>query len=62
MCWFMRQPSRQAGQNPFLAHAEILHFVLLPRLNAVDLLRLSLCCKGMQGWILGTEPALWQVS
>ena len=58
----MTQRSRQSGQNPFLAGAEVLQHVLLPHLSAVDLLQLSLCCKGVQAWLKGTPAALWKVS
>ena len=49
------------GRDRFLASAVVLQEVLLPRLSAVDLLRLSLSCKEIQAWLLNIPPRLWQV-
>ena len=58
----MPSPMHRGGANLFLGSTEILQEVLLPRLTAADLLRLSLSCKAMHSWILSTPPGLWQVS
>ena len=57
----MPLPLRHGGETLFLASTEVLQQVLLPRLAAADLLRLSLCCKEMHSWLLSTPPDLWQV-
>ena len=57
----MPSPSHRDGAINFLGSTEVLQQVLLPRLTAVDLLRLSLSCKAMQSWLLSTPPDLWQV-
>ena len=49
------------ARNPFLASMVVLKSVLLPRLDATDLLRLGLSCRAMLAWVLSTPPALWQV-
>ena len=49
------------GQAMFLSALSVLEDELLPRLNAVNLFRLSSTCKALQGWILATPPTLWQV-
>ena len=59
---FQTTDLRMRGQDCFLAHAEVLQDVLLPRLSAVDLLRLGATCTGVLSWILNTPPSLWQVS
>ena len=53
--------TRMGEESSLLKVAGVLHDVLLPRLAAVDLMRLGLTCKGMLKLVLSTPPSLWLV-